>query len=194
MIKTWYCTLELVNQLLIKVLFERYCIGRCVHKAKMRVCQCGEFHCETVEKELCGAEIHQKMVLMNNCSAECPNQCETNRTETSLSMSEFPTYSYMDFMLNKPFFRRVYENRTVDRSKLKKSLAKINVFYDELKLTTVSQKAKISFESLISDIGGTLGVFLGASFLSFMEIFEVIMLVLQHFCKNIIGKSFKKWY
>ena len=74
------------------------------------------------------------------------------------------------------------------------NLFKINVFYDELKLTTVSQKAKISFESLISDIGGTLGVFLGASFLSFMEIFEVIMLVLQHFCKNIIGKSFKKWY
>jgi hypothetical protein len=61
---------------------------------------------------------------------------------------------------------------------LKRSILKVKIFYDELKTTTITQDAKTSLSDFISFIGGTLGLFLGFSFLSFIELFEVILNVL----------------
>ena len=47
------------------------------------------------------------------------------------------------------------------------------VYYEELKYTYISQKPKIEFVGLISNIGGSLGLFVGISFVSFLELFEL---------------------
>ena len=49
----------------------------------------------------------------------------------------------------------------------------IRIYYEELKYTLISQQSKIELFGLISNIGGTLGLFLGFSFVSFLEIFEI---------------------
>ena len=54
----------------------------------------------------------------------------------------------------------------------------INVFYKELKYNLVTQEAKTEIFNFISNIGGILGVVLGVSFLSFIEIFEIFLEIL----------------
>ena len=49
----------------------------------------------------------------------------------------------------------------------------IRVHYNDLKYTFINQEIKIHTFNLISNIGGILGLFLGISFLSFIEIFEI---------------------
>ena len=44
------------------------------------------------------------------------------------------------------------------------------VFYDDLKYTLIKQQPKIELFGLISNIGGTLGLFLGFSLLDLFEI------------------------
>jgi hypothetical protein len=51
----------------------------------------------------------------------------------------------------------------------------VYVYYEDLKYTLISQSPKTDTLSLISNIGGILGLLLGISFLSFIEILEIII-------------------
>jgi hypothetical protein len=48
------------------------------------------------------------------------------------------------------------------------------VYYDDLKYTSISERPLFDGFDLISNIGGSLGLFLGISFISFLELFEII--------------------
>ena len=48
------------------------------------------------------------------------------------------------------------------------------VYYEELKYTLITENPSMTIVDLVSNVGGILGVFTGISFLSFIEIFELI--------------------
>jgi len=50
----------------------------------------------------------------------------------------------------------------------------IRIYYDKASYTRINEIPKIEIVDLIANIGGNLGLFLGVSFLSFAEIFELI--------------------
>ena len=64
----------------------------------------------------------------------------------------------------------------------------LNVYYDQLSYTQISKDAKLGLVDLISGIGGLLGLFLGMSFLSFVELIEIILesivIILKKFKNN----------
>ena len=51
----------------------------------------------------------------------------------------------------------------------------IYVYYDDLKYTLITQQPKTLLVDLVPNIGGILGLFVGTSFLSFVEIIELII-------------------
>jgi acid-sensing ion channel 2 len=69
-------------------------------------------------------------------------------------------------------------NNSISFDDLAKSVARIQIFYDELQETIISEKIKTQSFDLVSNMGGTLGLFLGLSFLSLIEIFEILFQVL----------------
>ena len=111
------------------------------------------------------------------CSKYCPLECESITYSVSMSFADYPNPQYAtNAALNSPLKSQISNNTAYDI--LKKSLVSINVFYSDLKYTSVSQIPKVSLEDLISNIGGTLGLFIGISFLSFIEIFDMILVIL----------------
>jgi len=50
----------------------------------------------------------------------------------------------------------------------------LRVYYEDLKYTLIKQQPKIELFGLISNVGGTLGLFLGISFISLLELFEML--------------------
>jgi hypothetical protein len=60
-----------------------------------------------------------------------------------------------------------------------KHVVAIRVYYNDLKYTLFSQEPKTEMFNFISNIGGILGLFLGLSFLSFIEIFEIVFEILS---------------
>jgi hypothetical protein len=84
-----------------------------------------------------------------SCFDYCPLECESMRFEILVSSNWAKYDNYNTF--------------------------NIHVFYDELKYTWISQKPKIEFIALISNIGGSLGLFLGTSFISCLELFEILV-------------------
>ncbi len=71
----------------------------------------------------------------------------------------------------------------------------VNVYYEDFFYTLIKEEAKTSFDSLIGTIGGLLGLFLGASLMSFFEIIDlgiiVLSVIIQHFYhkKNKVFRS-----
>ena len=58
---------------------------------------------------------------------------------------------------------------------MRKSVARVEIFYDEMKETIISENIKMGPSELISNLGGTLGLFLGSSFLSLIEFVEIFI-------------------
>ena len=61
---------------------------------------------------------------------------------------------------------------------MKQSIAKLEIFYDELKEMVISQEVKTSMGDLVSNIGGILGLFLGNIFTNFLTLFVFIYIKL----------------
>ena len=60
----------------------------------------------------------------------------------------------------------------------------INVYYSKLKYTYISQSPKLELFGLISNLGGLFSLFLGFSFVSLMDLFEIIFFYLRLVCSN----------
>ena len=57
----------------------------------------------------------------------------------------------------------------------------LNNYYDSWSYTKIDEIAKFELIDLIPNIGGTLGLFIGVSILSFTEIFELIFIITASF-------------
>jgi hypothetical protein len=91
-----------------------------------------------------------KKNIFHICSEYCPLECDS--------------FNY-DILIN---------SRT-SGSLSNKDIYGIYVFYEDLKYTLISQQPKMQFIDLISNIGGSLGLFVGISFISFLELFEILI-------------------
>lgn len=106
---------------------------------------------------------NQQTMFLNECGAKCAQECvvttysvkETRDLRTSFTTInvfsksfQIPVYNVTDYV--------------------------IKVYYTSLDYIEASQVAKTSQSDLVSLVGGTLGLFLGASFLSFFEFFELL--------------------
>jgi len=79
------------------------------------------------------------------CFNYCPLECDSFTYETTLYKESINTNSF-----------------------------KIFIYFEELKYTLISQQAKIELFGLISNLGGILGLFISFSFISLLELFELI--------------------
>ena len=83
----------------------------------------------------------------NECNLLCPLECD------------------------KMILSTVY-SQTTNNNKLKDKV-ELSIFYDSLSLIEVTEYPKLSLVDFISNMGGTFGLFLGMSVLSFLELVEI---------------------
>ena len=108
------------------------------------------------------------------CPNECPLECESVTYITSVSMSDYPSTNYAERLVQNSFIQNKFENRTdVSIEELRNNLLAINVYYGKLNYKSFQESAKTEIVDLVSNIGGTIGLFLGVSFLSFIEIIDL---------------------
>ena len=95
---------------------------------------------------------------LDNC--DCPVECESFGYTYTLSYANYPTDSYANFIKNdRLMFKNLSQDYTLDN--FKKSLAWVDIQFEEMKETVIKQEIKTQLSDLISNIGGTLGLFLG---------------------------------
>jgi hypothetical protein len=127
--------------------------------------------CLTTDELDCATKVYQMNTEKYKWLLECPNECQSTSYEYTYSASEYSGERYYQEFKNQ---FNISEEDVLSRkfNKGKNGLI-LNVYFPQLKYTEVSETPKVGVISLISNIGGTLGLFLGISLLSFVEIVEI---------------------
>jgi len=93
------------------------------------------------------------------CEKQCPMECDS----ISYSLTIQGNYLFLD------------------------GLSHVYIYFPDFYYTSITEQPKTTFDQLISNIGGLLGLFIGGSLMSFFEIFELLNSILV-----IIFKSRKR--
>ncbi len=86
----------------------------------------------------------------------------------------------MDLIKKRENFLSKYDNETLSDESIKNGLVKINIFYDSLSYTQITESAKMNKVSLLASIGGFMGMFLGMSLMTFVEILDIVVRLILH--------------
>ena len=111
------------------------------------------------------------------CFPECPLECNISNYLTTYSFSSFPTEMHLNiFNANKDILVKYNANRSFSNlNELATNLVKVNIYYDKLSYTLINEFETTTLATLLSNIGGVLGLYLSVSVLSIVELVEVII-------------------
>ncbi|XP_014663983.1 PREDICTED: FMRFamide-activated amiloride-sensitive sodium channel-like [Priapulus caudatus] len=69
------------------------------------------------------------------------------------------------------------------------NIAKIQIYFSDLSVEHIQQSAYIKFTPLVSNIGGTLGLWVGISILALFEFLELVYDLAVYGCNSLCGKK-----
>ena len=127
-----------------------------------------------------------------DCIDKCPLECDSETYSVTTSFLSYPTKVYADLLLKENNVLNKYGNITPTFDEMRESILKLNINYKELQYTLIEENQKTTNIDLISNIGGTLGLFLGVSFLSAVELIEILFEMAFIFCeRNVKNRLFR---
>ncbi|KAK3584640.1 hypothetical protein CHS0354_003926 [Potamilus streckersoni] len=130
---------------------------------------------------------------MEKCNDMCPSSCEELRFEPIMSISKWPSEQYAQHLRNRI---RKTSSKFMDDDKVADStstLAKLEVYFVDMSYETIEQQKSYQSESLISDIGGQLGLWLGLSVITLGELVEFMASVSHLITARCYGRMGKRY-
>ena len=143
------------------------CYNFCLEEKVSLKCKCLINECYRTKKE-CAYNLINEYDYSSECDINCPLQCQYNSYKTSLK-----TYRISKHFMNSSLM--------ADLKLARASMQIVNVYFTDLSYQKITQLAVIDGVGLLSNIGGVFGLFIGASLLTFMEIFDFFLRIIYIF-------------
>ncbi|XP_046366456.2 degenerin deg-1-like isoform X1 [Haliotis rufescens] len=110
--------------------------------------------------------------LSSQCT--CYSPCVESLFEKSISSRQWPSVEYGKVLVEAICARSDAEHcrklREYDGFRLSQNFIKLNIFYEDLNYENITEEADYAEAQFLSDIGGTLGLWIGLSVISIFEI------------------------
>lgn len=103
----------------------------------------------------------------------CPLPCFYSYYDFTTSYADFPNGHYLDNLM---------ANTGMAEDEIKRNFLSINVYFDDLQVTTTITQYTFGVEGLLGEIGGQMGLFLGIGITTFLEIFVLSLDEIQRLC------------
>ncbi|GFN95908.1 amiloride-sensitive sodium channel, partial [Plakobranchus ocellatus] len=108
-----------------------------------------------------------------DCIKQCPPACEKSSFSTTVSSAPWPTSDYRQTLLRQ---HGLDQNVTQLLESGERSFLKLEIYYDSLILDKIVDQPAFTCNKPLSDIGGQLGLLLGFSILTAIEILELVVM------------------
>jgi hypothetical protein len=111
------------------------------------------------------------------CQEACPFECNSIEYGITSYRALFPSTFYASILYDALKNKRV----NISYDNIGKAVSRVNIYYKSMQYLSTQQVISTSSEDLFSNIGGTLGLYIGISVLSLVEVFELgfnLMMVL----------------
>jgi hypothetical protein len=181
---------EIVSHTEFKYSYD-FCLEICFQIHVLNACKCYELYnnfylknttvgmCSAKNETDCVSKFYNQIFFKNDFLSEncqfCSFECEKVIYDLVVFNSVYPTKFYVNSVGNDPSFIKLFGNQTDFTHDLKNNLLKLNIFFESISVTRITESSSVNFISLVSNVGGTLGLFLGVSVLSFAEFFDIIL-------------------
>ncbi|XP_027696768.1 acid-sensing ion channel 3 [Vombatus ursinus] len=109
-------------------------------------------------------------MIRKDTACLCPSPCASTRYEKELSMVRIPSRASASYLAQK--FNR-------SKQYIADNVLVLDIFFEALNYETVEQKKAYEVADLLGDIGGQMGLFVGASLLTILEILDYLFEVFQ---------------
>ena len=103
----------------------------------------------------------------------CPVPCRFEYYDNQISYSSFPTG---------PFLEDLAMSFNMSKDSIRDDVMSVSIFFEDLQVTTTTTEYSYPFTAFLADLGGALGLFLGASLIVFIEIGMLLLDELKRFC------------
>uniref|UniRef100_A0A8D1VV70 Acid sensing ion channel subunit 3 n=1 Tax=Sus scrofa TaxID=9823 RepID=A0A8D1VV70_PIG len=161
------------------------CRLACQTRFVTRKCGCRMMHmpggapvCSPQQYKDCAHPALDAMLRQDVCT--CPNPCATTRYAKELSMVRIPSRASARYLARK-------HNRS--EAYIEENVLVLDIFFEALNYETVEQKKAYEVSELLGDIGGQMGLFIGASLLTILEILDFLCEV---FRDRVLGYFWKR--
>jgi len=162
-----------------RVYKQQNCLDLCYQRLTIDKCKChivglplykSSRICGSLSDFVCYTDIAVQFISNINtikveCLKDCPLECDSVSYDVEMSS--------LDIETNAELFTRF--NKSIEQYR---DFVSLNIYFANLKYTQIEQTPKTSVIELISNLGGALGIFLGFSVFSLIEIVEVIAQVI----------------
>lgn len=117
-------------------------------------------------------------------NSECPVDCETIQYITSLSYARFlssPPIG-MELLRDETYIKKLQTTMHTEEFQkyIEENIVVVQFFYQEMKEEIVQQEPSYDFYKLVGDVGGQLGLMLGASVLTLVEFVDLFLFTMYH--------------
>ncbi|CAG5086450.1 Oidioi.mRNA.OKI2018_I69.PAR.g11213.t1.cds [Oikopleura dioica] len=165
--------IQLHSQLEPPFLHELACRITCETKQVLAKCGCRMVHmpflpdepprfCQPNKWECADQEL-DSLTSKDNSKCVCATPCDVRRYSKEISLLKLPSNASVEYLSAK------YKK---PQNYIRKNFAKLNVFFEALNYEKIEQKKAYEFGALLGDIGGQMGLFIGGSILTLLEIFN----------------------
>lgn len=175
------------------------CMESCYAFASAKECNAVDFHSNAFlpnvsgrrpilsEKDVdCSFRVYDNLVKSKFSSCNCNLPCHETKFHKSVSYSLWPGTAEL------PFYKKIISKSlglnasTLDDDYVRKNFLKISIFFGDMTYKVSTEERKYKLENLISDIGGQMGIWLGASMFS---VIELLCLMGQFLCSIFESKG-----
>ena len=180
------------------------CIDLCYQKQVVQNCKCYDIEsaalyrnvspCFTSDQINCVNKIYNLVANdehIESCYSSCPLECSKFKITNIISTSLYPPSDYYLNLIMR-YMNSTKELKSDELENLREKILKINVYYDSLSYLQMTESPSGDIINLFSNIGGTLGLFIGMSVLSLSELIELLIKVMIICFKKILFSKKKQ--
>ncbi|XP_035376512.1 acid-sensing ion channel 1B isoform X1 [Electrophorus electricus] len=128
-------------------------------------------YCTPEQYKECADPALDFLVERDNNKCVCETPCNTTRYNKELSMVKIPSKASAKYLAKK--FNKT-EQYIAD------NILVLDIFFEALNYETIEQKKAYELAGLLGDIGGQMGLFIGASILTILELFDYLYEVIKY--------------
>ena len=164
------------------------CFDLCLQKKIIDLCDCYDLSfpmvsnstpCLSLEQFNCTRFAYVKFKsskINEECLALCPLECESINYDLLISSTASLSkqgYDSIEKLIDR--FTSGFSQNKLTYDEVRQRFIVLNVYYADLSYVRISETPKTSFFDLLSNLGGTLGLYIGISFLSLVELVEIFL-------------------
>lgn len=129
--------------------------------------------CTMWQAFICAVQNFHRVNQFKQCN--CPPACQQTKYNYQLSHIKFPN-TFATNTLNK------HTNSTEDDGQISKRYLQLHIYYDSNVYTKIEQRPVTTIFLLLSNLGGTMGLYLGSSVVTLLEFIYLFMIFIYHKC------------